>query len=301
MKPIDIIMLFLLASLWGSSFLFMRIGVPALGPFVLIFLRVSIAGLALVLYAFAARHRLNLLRKWKEYLVLGAFNAAIPFSLISAAELHVSSSLAAILNATTPLFTALVAWVWTKDTLTFKKMGGLLLGLLGVTILVGWDPYQNGEPLFKSVMYSLFAAFSYGIGGVYSSRAFSGEKPMDMAIGQQAGASLFLVPFAVATLPHEMPSLTVMFSVLGLAILCTSLGYLLFFALMRNVGPIKTLSVTFLVPVFGVLWGALFLREAITVNIISGLVIILLSVALVADLPFLRRKREWKENASSSR
>ena len=113
---------------------------------------------------------------------------------------------------------------------------------------------------------------------------------MDMAVGQQLGASVIMIPFAGATIPHVTPSPTVISAVLGLAVLCTAMAYLLYFALIKNVGPVKTLSVTFLIPLFGIIWSVLFLGEGITPNIVVGLVIILLSVALVMNIPFFRRK-----------
>ncbi len=309
MNPRDLVMLLTLAALWGASFLFMRIGAPVLGPAVLIFLRVSIASAALLLYLTAKRQRPKVVAKWKQYLLLGLMNAAIPFSLISTAELHVTASVAAILNATTPLFTALVARIWSNEPLTFRKIGGLILGFIGVAVLVGWNPDHSGASDFSGdgtnrlpaptnlaptmpapaslipATLSLLAAVSYAFAGVYSSRAFKGERPMDMAIGQQLGASVIMIPLAAATMPDAVPSTSVILSVLGLAVLCTAAAYLLYFALIRNVGPVKTLSVTFLIPVFGIVWGVLFLGETVTPGTIVGLVIILVSVALVANVP----------------
>ncbi|MGB8955415.1 MAG: EamA family transporter, partial [Tumebacillaceae bacterium] len=140
MSARDFASLLLLASVWGASFLFMRIAAPELGPFMTTELRVLIAALALLGYAAVIRYRSEFFQRWRQYLVIGALNAAIPFVLICTAELHVTASLAAILNATTPLFTAFVAWAWVKDPLSVKKIIGLLIGILGVAILVGWSP-----------------------------------------------------------------------------------------------------------------------------------------------------------------
>ncbi|GMA51045.1 hypothetical protein GCM10025857_24020 [Alicyclobacillus contaminans] len=175
MKPKDIIMLLLLAALWGGSFLFMRIGAPALGPVMLIELRVLLAGITLVGLALASRHRIHILHKWWQYLVLGAANAAIPFTLISYAELRLSAGLAAILNATTPMFTALVAWLWANEPFNLKKLSGVVLGILGVGVLVGWQSGGNGPHLWLSASFSLLAALSYGVAGVFSSRYFKGK------------------------------------------------------------------------------------------------------------------------------
>lgn len=278
-----------LAAIWGSSFLFIHIAAPALGPLGLVFFRVFIASVTLAVYALIRRQRPRILRKWRQYLLLGLLNAAVPFSFISTAELHLSASLAAILNATTPLFTALISWIWLKDGLTPKKIAGLVVGVVGVAVLVGWDPHQNGNHILIPAIFSLLAAVSYGFGGVYSSRAFKGEKPMDMAIGQQLGASVIMIPVAGTTVRHMNLPFVVIFSVLGLAVVCTALAYLLYFALIHSVGAVKTLSVTFLVPIFGVVWGALFLGERVSLNIVVGLIVILLSVALVMNIPFTRK------------
>lgn len=291
MKSKDILILFELAALWGASFLFMRIGAPVLGPLVLIFLRVSIASAVLLLYMILRHQRPKILQKWKQYLLLGLLNAAIPFSLISTAELHLSASLAAILNATTPLFTALTARIWMKDVLSVKKVAGLFLGVIGVAVIVGGNPEHGDNRLLLWASFSLLAAVSYAFAGVYSAKTLQGEKPMDMAFGQQLAASVIMIPFAGATIPHVIPSPIVIGAVLGLAVFCTALAYLLFFALIRNIGPVKTLSVTFLVPVFGIIWGWIFLGEKISLNTILGLVIILLSVAFVVNVPFFLKKR----------
>lgn len=284
MKAKDFTMLFVLAALWGGSFLFMRIGAPVLGAFVLIELRVLLAAMTLVVAALASKHRIRLGHKWWQYLVLGATNAALPFTLIAYAELHLDVGFAATLNATTPLFTAIVAWLWIKEPFTGRTLSGIVVGVFGVGVLVGWGPGPHSAQVWISALFSLLAAVSYGIAGVFSARHFTGEKPLDMAIGQQLAAMLLLLPFSLAMLPHTMPSHVVIVSVLGLAILCTAAAYLFYFALIHRVGPVKTLAVTFLVPVFGVIWGGLLLDEAVTIRLVMGLVIILASVALGANV-----------------
>lgn len=283
-------MLLLLAALWGGSFLFIKIGAPALGPLVLIELRVLLAGITLIILARATRHKIRISHRWWQYLILGVTNAAIPFTLISIAELRLDAGLAAILNATTPMFTALTTWFWSKERLNQKKLYGIILGFVGVGVLVGWDGNTHGRQFWLYPSLSLIAALFYAVAGVFSSRHFRGEKPLDMAIGQQFGATLLLLPFSLATLPHEIPSPVVMSSVLGLAVLCTAVAYLFYFALIHSVGPLKTLTVTFLVPVFGVIWGGLFLGESITARLVVGLLIILSSVALVANVTFKRKR-----------
>ncbi|WP_238590897.1 DMT family transporter [Paenibacillus beijingensis] len=232
-----------------------------------------------------------MLHKWKEYLLLGALNAAIPFCLIAVAELHIDSSMAAILNSTTPLFTALVARIWTQDHFNLKKLLGLILGVSGVGILVGWNPQNMGTVFFISAGLSLLAALFIAIGGIYSSKGFKGETPLNLTIGQQIAAGLLLLPITIFFTPQKTPGGDVILAVIGLAILSTSLAYLLYFYLIRSVGPVKTLSVTFLVPFFGILWGWLFLKESISLRTILGLIIILLSVTFVTNIQFKLRKK----------
>ena len=281
MKAKDFTTLLVLSAIWGASFLFVRIGSPLLGPFVLIELRVGLAFLALVFLTIIKRDKIAIWHKKGSYLLLGACNAAIPLCLIAYAELHLSAGLAAILNTTTPMMTAIVARLWTKEPFTTKKVIGVVLGIVGVAIVVGLGSNSSSTSILLPALLSLLATLFYGIGGVFSARHFKGEKPLDMAIGQQAGASLVLLPFSLLTIPKHFPSPTVWLSVLALALLCTAFAYLLYFGLIHRVGAVKTSTVTFLVPIFGVLWGYLFLAESIPLRAWLGLILILLSVALV--------------------
>ncbi|WP_074111399.1 DMT family transporter [Paenibacillus sp. P46E] len=273
--------LLLLAFAWGASFLFMRIASPELGPVFTTELRVTLAAAVLLLYAALKRQKLGIWRHAKQFLLLGAVNAALPFTLICLAELHLSASLAAILNATTPIFTALAAWGIQQEKPGLTKSAGLVIGLLGVGVLVGWSPVPMEGKILLSVFFSLGAALSYGFGGLYASRVGRGLEPLTLAAGQQLGAAVVLLPLAIVFAPRHLPSAPAVYSVLGLSIFCTSIAYLLYFRLIRNVGAVKTVSVTFLVPVFGLVWGVIFLHEQVYANTIAGLVIILMSVTLV--------------------
>ncbi|WAH44622.1 DMT family transporter [Alicyclobacillus fastidiosus] len=296
----DLFLLVVLAALWGASFLFIRVASPMLGPALLVDCRVLIAALSLVLYALVLRQRVQLLARWKSYLVLGAINAAIPFCLISIAELRLSAALAAILNATTPMFTAVVARIWMGDALSVKKVCGLVLGIFGVLVAVGSDfSVHATSPVFWAGC-SLLAALAYAFGGVYSARKFVGVSPLDLAIGQQLAAGIWLFPFIFFHHIQTPLSASVVYSVLALAVLSTALGYLIYFRLMQRVGPVKTMSVTFLVPVFGLVWGAAFLHEQLSLRLLIALGIILCSVALVANTRFRRRKREAQVSSPSA-
>lgn len=284
MSAKDLGALVLLGMLWGGSFLFIRVAVPVLGPFVLVELRVGLAALALVLYAVAVGRVPKLRGRWREFVIIGALNAALPFSLISAAEIELTASLAAILNSTTVLFTSLVAAAWMGERLTKGRVGGVILGIAGVAVLVGWDPVALNGPVLLSVGAMLCGSLCYGLGAVYTKRTFVGVPSTALAIGQQAAAAAILLPLAAVSPPAEAPPLVVVLSVLGLALLSTAVAYLLYFYLISSVGPTKTSTVTFLVPVFGLLLGVLLLDEPVGAGTLAGLGIILLSVALVIGI-----------------
>ena len=283
--------LLLLSALWGGSFLFIRVAAPVLGPIALVDLRVLIAGLALLVYTIMTRSKLDLKTRWRHYLIIGIINYAIPFICISTAELHLTAGLAAILNATSPLFGAVIAALWIKEPLTLKKIIGLLLGIIGVAIVVGWSPLPFSLSLLLSIGASLLAASFYGIGSVYTRVYAKGFGPVSLATCSQLGAGLILIPFTALAPAAQTPSWSVLLAVIALALFCTSLGYLLYFWLIENIGPTKALTVTFLVPIFGLLWGYLFLKEPIAISAFLGFGVILLGTSLVAGLklPVLRR------------
>jgi drug/metabolite transporter (DMT)-like permease len=292
MRPRDFAGLIMLSVLWGGSFLFIRVAVPALGPFLLVELRVGLAAAALLLYALAAGSMPKIRGRWRSFLVLGFLNAAVPFSLISAAETHLTASLAAILNSTTVMFTAIVAAVWMGDALTARKAIGIVLGIVGVSVLVGWDPLPLNGFVLLAVAAMLLASLSYALGATYAKQSFSGIPPVGMALGQLGGAVALLLPLAVVSLPERAPSTVVIFSMLGLAFLSTAVAYLIYFRLIENVGPTSTVTVTLLVPVFGLLFGVLLLEEPFGPGTLAGLGIILTSVVLITGIAPRKSKLE---------
>ncbi|QBD75355.1 EamA/RhaT family transporter [Ktedonosporobacter rubrisoli] len=290
MRTKEIGVLLLLSAIWGGGFLFIRIGTPVLGPVALMAARVVLAGLSLLVFALLTGTRLELRTYWRHYLVVGIINAAIPFTLIGVAELYLTSGLAALLNATTPLFGVLVSVIWIKEAMTLKKAIGLILGLLGVVILAGWSTLPFSTMLVFAILASLAAAASYGIASVYI-KVHLGNKVSSLSIAtcSQLAAILFLVPLTLVAPPKHMPSLSVLLAVVALALFCTSVTLLLYIWLIAHAGPTKTLTVTFLAPIFGVFWGVLFLHEPLTFTPFVGLVIILLGAGLVTELLFRSR------------
>lgn len=284
MKPKDTAALILLAALWGGSFLFIRVAVPAFGPLPLVAARVTLAALALAALMAALRRPMALRRHWRGLLVLGAVNAAIPFTLISWAELHLSAALASTLNATVPLFSALLSIVWLRERLTGRRAAGLLLGVAGVSILVGWSPLPLTWATLLSVLAMLAATLCYAFAGVYTRRNMVGASSWTLALGQQLGAAVWLAVPALWRIPAARPPAEAAWAVVALALLSTAVAFVLFFRLIASIGPTRTAAVTYIVPVFGIAWGALFLHEAITAGMFAGLLCILTSMLLVNEV-----------------
>ncbi len=285
MRPKDLLALLILAALWGGSFLYMRIASPALGPAVVANLRVLFAAAGLLAYP-AATHRMplgNLRQYWKEYLIIGALNAALPYTLIGMATLHLTASLASILNATTPLFSAVVSAIVLRERLTWPRVAGLALGLGGVGVLAGWSPIPLSAAVALAALASLGASLSYAVATVYCKVRMGDMPPLALAIGQQLGATVVMLPFtvpvALRTPMHPTP--IVIAAMLALAFLSTSIAYLIYFRLLADVGPTRTLSVTFMVPLFGTVWSVLLLHEPLSVGMLAGMALILSSVFLV--------------------
>ncbi|MEP7085141.1 MAG: DMT family transporter [Betaproteobacteria bacterium] len=284
MKRRDLADLLLLAMLWGGSFLFMRIAVPEFGPFAMAETRVAVA--AVLLFAITLRRNGTgeLLANWRGVSVVGLTNSAIPFTLFGYAMLAVTAGFGAILNATSPLFGAIIAYVWLRDRMPVLRVAGLLIGFGGVALLV-W-----GKPSFSltgdgwAIAAALGAAVSYGIAPNYTKRNLGKATPLTVATGSQIAAAAILLPMAVAMWPEQNPSLAAWLAAIVLGIASTGVAYILYFRLIRNVGPTRAIAVTFLVPVFGMLWGALFLAESVTPGMMLGCAVILLGTALANGL-----------------
>jgi drug/metabolite transporter (DMT)-like permease len=277
----DLARLVLLAAAWGLAFVFIRVAVVPLGPPALVELRQLIAGAVLLLYLRWLGQPLDLQRQWRKYLALAVLSAALPFTLIAAAQQVLTASYTVILVSTSPLVAALLAAGVLGEPLTARKLGGLVLGIAGVALLVGWNPAGEPIPPAWTIACVLAAAVLYAIAGVYTRVATRGLAPMATAAGSQLVAAALLAPFVVAVPPARFPTPVEWLCVVALALLSSAAAFVLYFQLIRNVGPVKTLTVNFLTPLFGVGGGALLLGERITANVIAGTVVILAATALV--------------------
>lgn len=274
--------LLLLSMMWGGSFLFMRVAAPQLGPVLLVEARTLVAGLLLVAVGVWQGSLPDPRRDWRSYLLVGALNSAAPFVLISTAELHITASLAATLNATTPLFGALVGAFWMRESLGGAKLGGLLLGFAGVAVLVGLGPVGLSHEVMVGIGASLLAAMCYGFSAVLIKQRGLSASPLGLAAHSQLAAALLLAPAVPFTLPAVWPSTAAIACTLALALLSTALGYILYFGLIGSAGPTRAMMVTYLSPVFGMLWGWGLLGEPLGVSSFVGLGTVLASVGLVS-------------------
>jgi drug/metabolite transporter (DMT)-like permease len=281
--------LILLAALWGSSFLFMRVGSPEFGPILFMALRTVIASLCLYPLMLVKKQQHSLTGYWPKMLMLGALNTAIPFAFFGYAILHLSAGVTSVLNATTPMFGALVAYFWLKDKLSVSSSLGLVLGFVGVYFLVSDKLNSQATQIILPTLAVLGATLCYDIAANFTKRHFQGVKPLALAAGSQISASLMLLPFSLFFLPRTLPSADAIYSVIILGVLCTGLAYILFFRLITDLGPTKAISVTYLIPVFGLFWGYVFLDEQVTYSIIMGCLMILAGVGMTTGV--LSRKR----------
>jgi drug/metabolite transporter (DMT)-like permease len=282
-RPRDVVELFVLAAIWGGSYLFMRVAAPVLGPVPVSAARVAIAALLLVPLLALRGGAGELRQRAGAIAVVGAINSALPFALIAYATLSLTAGFASILNATSPLWGGLVAHLWLRERLTRVRVVGLVVGFTGVVVLVsGKASFPAGAGL--ALVASLVAPLSYGVAASYTKRHLGGSSPLAVAAGSQVAATLMLLPFAAASSPRAPASPTVWLSVLALGVACTGIAYTMYFRLIQNVGPSRAIAVTFLVPAFATAWGWLFLGEAVTGRMIVGGLVILAGTALATGL-----------------
>jgi drug/metabolite transporter (DMT)-like permease len=280
MNTANLLRLISLAAIWGGSFLFMRISAPTLGPAVLIEFRVLLAALFLSVVGLLLRKKLQLREHWKHYFILGFFNSALPFLLFAYGAQVLSASLESVLNATAPMWGALVGAVWKRQAISARTALGLVLGTVGVALLVGFDSVSARAGAGLATAAALAAALCYGIASVYARSARSVE-PFANAHGTMWSSAIMVLPVLPFFPPAGTPTLGIAGAVLALGILCSGIAYLIYFRLIAEVGSASALTVTFLNPIFGILWGVLFLGETIGWYTLVGAPVVLLGTALV--------------------
>lgn len=283
----------LLGAIWGASFMFTRLGAAEFGALPTAGLRVAIAAVFLLPLMLMRRQGLALARHWKKIFFLGMLNSGIPFACYAYALLAITTGLSALINATVPLFGALVAWVWLKDRPHGLKILGLLIGFVGVAMLAwgkaSFKPDASGLSSGWAVVACLVACLCYGLSASFTRRYLSGVPSLVVATGSQMGATLGLALPTLWLWPAQNPSLKAWLALLVVGVVCTGIAYVLFFRLIDTVGAASTLTVTFLIPVFAVIYGALFLGESVTSWMLICGAVILSGTALSLDL--LKRRK----------
>jgi len=279
MRPADTARLVLLAAIWGASFLFNRITAPAIGPVLTAELRTLIAGIALAAYFAISGYDVEWRRWWRHYLVVGIFSSALPFLLWAYAALSVTAGVLSVLNATSPMWGALCGALLLRERMSRRRVVGLAVGIAGVALVT--SPAGGATFHYPAVAAALTAAFSYGLIATYIRRWASNVPSRGMAAGSQFAAGILLIPLIPLSPPTAVPAPLIVVSILALGLLCGAVAYLLYFRLIADIGATGALTVTYLIPLFGVLWGALFLGETITLPMLAGGGLVVLGTVLV--------------------
>jgi drug/metabolite transporter (DMT)-like permease len=281
---VDFGLLLLLGAVWGGAYLFLRIAAPQVGPLWAAETRIGLA--ALILVAVAGRRTWAAARgRLLPFVVVGAAFSAIPFSLISFASLTLPAGFGALLNASTPIFTAVVSAAWIGHRLTGRVIGGMGIGVLAVFVLVGWSPLPLGPGTLLAVAAALAASLSYAFAGTFVRRRLAGLSGIELATGQLVSGALILLPFALLSGPPGAVGIDAAAALIGIAVLSTALAWPLFFRVLSHTTPTAASTVTFIVPAFGIAWGALVLAEPVGPELIIGFALVMVSLVLVLNLP----------------
>ncbi|MCC7485552.1 MAG: DMT family transporter [Burkholderiales bacterium] len=284
MKSADFLLLVALAALWGASYPFLRVAAPEFGVLALVAVRVAIAALFLLPFVIARGKTSELLAHFPALVVNGAVNSVVPFLLITFSMLSLSAGFGAILNSTAPFFTALLAFAWLGERLSRPRQFGLLTGFAGVIVLV-WDRESLAAAgAGWAFAAALAAALSYAIGANYSRRRLARIDPVAVAAGGQLAATVLIAPLAAFHLPPAPPSAAAWAAVTALGVAASGAAHVFYFRLIATSGPVPTVAVAYLIPVFGMLWGTLFLGESVTAHMAAGTAIILAGTALATGL-----------------
>ncbi len=287
-NPVDIFRLLSLAAIWGASFLFMRIIAPVIGSIPTAFFRVSIAAAGLLVILGLMRISWDFKGKLKTVMLLGVINSGVPATLYSVAAQVLPAGYSSIFNATTPLMGVLIGGLFFHERLTGAKLGGVFLGLFGVGVLTRAGPVAFDMQLLMGAIACLLATTCYGFAGFLARRWLDQAGGLDSrlsALGSMLGATLFLLPLfgysVISQPPASWGGWSVWLSLLGLGLGCTAFAYIIYFRLLSSIGPVKSMTTTFLIPLFGVLWGGLFLDEPLSMAHVYGGVLIAVALWMV--------------------
>ena len=269
------ILITILGAVWGSAFMFIKIATPELGPIALVNIRLAVAGLIFIPFLLQQKYLKYFRSNLKNILVLSVINTALPFSLFAYASLESSSNMLSILNGTTAIMAVVISTIWLKIRLNFFQIMGVFIGLFGIVVLANPD---NVYISMKATIFCLSAAFCYALSANYIQK-FAYKTNTIVLIGWSLViASVLLLPITFFNLPSQFPSNNVIFSILWLGVISTGVAFLGYVRLIEKVGAVKTATVAYFIPVFGVIWGYVFLGEPITLQILIGMILILIGI-----------------------
>lgn len=300
MRLFDWALLLVLSVLWGGSFFFSKVALSELPPLTVVLARVAIAAIALFIYLRATRHAIPTAPGiWVAFFCMGLLNNLIPFSLLFWGQTQIPSGLASILNATTPIFSILVAHFFTTDErMTPNTVAGIVLGVMGVALMMAGNAVSSQALPFLALFACLAAALSYGFAGVFGRRfQRMGIAPAASAFGQTAATTIMMLPIVLlvdAPWHLAMPSGMTIAAILGLGLLSTALAYIIFFHILAVGGAINSSLVTLLIPVSAILLGSLFLGEVLAINHFAGMALISLGLLSIDGRLFSWLRREHR-------
>lgn len=287
--PRDYLVLVLLSAIWGASFLFLRISSPVFGPFFLIEMRVASALLVLLPLCLLMGKQQEIVANWRPILVLSFCNMSLPFCLLAYATLSIGAGFASIINATVPFFTAFLAFTLWRHRLSLMAMVGMFIGFSGVVLLMlDYSGPVSANVSLLAIAAGLLASVFYGLAINIMSQYLPTVSGVAVTTGSLLFSSITLLPFALWHLPDRMPTGSIWLSVLSLGIICTGFAFVLFYRLIARIGPNLAVTNTFLIPLFSLFWGNLFLEEEITLFMLFACTLVLTGVGLTTgSLPRL--------------
>lgn len=283
MKFSDLVELMLLGAIWGASFMLMRTAAPEFGIFALVEVRAVLALLVLLPFLWWSKQWVDIKQYWPQLLFVGAINTALPFCLFAFSSLHLQTGLNSILNGTAPMFGAIVAWLYLGEKISKLTVFGLGLGFAGV-IVISEQTIGNASLSVLAILGALGATLCYGIAACYLKKHLSKARPFAIAAGSQLFAAILIMPFAISYWPQASISYDAWIEAGILAVFCTGFAYLLYFRLITNIGASRALTVAYLVPLFGIAWGAVLLNEVLSRQSMLGGGMIIFGVMLTTGL-----------------
>lgn len=275
------LLLLLTSSLWGASFIFMKVLSPVFGPVLTSSLRLFIASGSLLIFYYFIKHKMIWKQNIKVFLVIGALNSALPFILYAFAALHIDASLSVILNSTSPMFGALFGYIMLKNKLSHFQLIGLLTGLFGVGVVTSVSLFDGTTEIIVSIIACLIATTLYGFSGNWIKKNALHIDSKTLTLGTLLFGAIMLLPFSFIYSFDKAISVEHIGGLIAFGVFSTAVPYLIYYKLIQDIGAMKALTVTYLMPIFGVVWSLLFLNEIPGINVYIGSFIILFGVYLV--------------------